>query len=97
MKYETVYDISVRLGDESIDYPGDTPYYREQIMTIREGGICDLSKLVMSAHAGTHIDTPAHFIDGAETLDSYSIQDFILPARVVNIEDKEARPSDLVS
>lgn len=96
MRYKSIYDISVRLGDESIDYPGDTPYSRELIWTIKESGICDLSKLVMSAHSGTHIDTPAHFIEDAETLDSYSVQDFILPAQVVNIEDKEAiRPAEL--
>ena len=96
MKYETVYDISVRLGDESIDYPGDTPYSRELIWNIKDSNICDLSKLVMSAHSGTHVDTPAHFIEGAGTLDSYTIQDFILPAQVVNIEDNEAiRPAEL--
>lgn len=96
MKYENIYDISVRLGDESIDYPGDTPYFRELIWTIKDSGICDLSKLVMSAHSGTHIDMPAHFIESGGTLDSYPVQDFILPAQVVNIEDKEAiRPVEL--
>lgn len=87
--YESIYDISVRLGDESIDYPGDAPYSRELIWTIKDSGLCDLSKIVMSAHSGTHIDTPAHFIEGGRTLDSYAAQDFILPAQVVNIEDKE--------
>jgi len=60
--YNRVYDISVLLGEESIDYPQDTPYSRELIWTIQDSGICDLSKLVMSAHSGTHIDAPAHFI-----------------------------------
>jgi len=95
MRYESIYDISVRLGDESIDYPNDTPYTRELIWTIKDSRICDLSELVMSAHSGTHIDTPAHFIEGGRTLDSYAVRDFILPAQVVNIEDKEAiRPAE---
>lgn len=90
MMYEAVYDISVLLGAESIDYPGDTPYSRELIWTINESGICDLSKLVMSTHSGTHIDAPSHFIPNARSIDQYSIEEFILPARVVNIEDKES-------
>lgn len=96
MKYETVYDINVTLGAQSIDYPGDTPYSRELIGTIKDGGICDLSKLVTSAHSGTHIDAPAHFIENGKNLDQYSIQDFILPTRVATIEDRESiRPSEL--
>lgn len=90
MKYEKIYDISVLLGAESIDYPGDTPYSRDLIWTIKDSGICDLSKLVMSAHSGTHIDVPSHFIPLAKPIDQYAIQDFILPAQVVNIEDKES-------
>lgn len=88
IQYDNVYDISVQLGIESIDYPNDTPYTRELIWTIQQSGVCDLSKLVMSAHSGTHIDVPAHFIPNAKTLDSYKVQDFILPAKVVEITDR---------
>jgi len=37
--YDRVYDISVLLGEESIDYPQDTPYSRELIWTIQDSGI----------------------------------------------------------
>ncbi len=80
LKYNNIFDISVSLGEEAIDYPNDTPYLRELIWTIQDSGVCDLSKLVMSAHSGTHIDTPAHFIEGGKTLDICKVQDFILPA-----------------
>lgn len=90
MRYKTIYDISVSLGEESINYPGDTPFSRELLWTIKDSGICDLSKIVMSAHSGTHIDVPAHFISDSKTLDFYTVQDFILPARVIEIEDKHS-------
>ncbi len=90
MKYNKVYDISVALGTESIDYPGDTPYARDLIWTIKDSGICDLSKLIMSTHSGTHIDVPSHFVPHTKSIDQYAIRDFILPALVVNIEDKES-------
>ena len=50
----------------------------------------------MSAHAGTHIDAPSHLADYTKTLDQYAIGDFILPALVASIEDKEAiRPAEI--
>ena len=91
-----IYDITVTLGGGSIDYPGDPPYRREQISALRDGGAYDLSLLQMSAHAGTHIDAPAHFIPGGRTIDQYAAGDFILPAHVISIESKESiRVSEL--
>ncbi|MFZ5570307.1 MAG: cyclase family protein [Thermodesulfobacteriota bacterium] len=87
MKYKTIYDISVPLGAGSIDYPGDVPYSRKSISTIRNGGACELSGLELSAHSGTHIDAPAHFIQDGRTVDQYDVKDFILPALVVPVDD----------
>ncbi len=84
------------LGKESIDYPGDTPFSRTLLQTTKNGGTCDLSKLTMSAHSGTHIDTPAHFIPHGRTLDSYGVQEFIFPARVIKINNPQTiLPSEL--
>ncbi len=84
-KKHTLYDISVVLGKESIDYPGDTPYSRELLLTLKEGGFCDLSSLRLSAHSGTHIDAPAHFITDGKTIDQYGVESFILPAHVIDV------------
>ena len=54
--FKKVYDISVMLGVESIDFPGDTSFSREFALTIEDSGICNVSNLAMSAHAGTHLD-----------------------------------------
>jgi arylformamidase len=95
--FQNIYDISVLLGVESITYPGDPTYNRELVCLINEGEICDVSKLEMSAHAGTHIDAPSHFIaDSGKTIDHYPVQDFIMPTLVVNIENNKAvRREDL--
>lgn len=83
-------DISVLLGEESIDYPGDTPYSRNLLLAIEEGGFCNLSRLEMSAHSGTHIDTPAHFIMTGGTVEIYSPSQFILPTVVVDAVGRKA-------
>ncbi|MCP4108386.1 MAG: cyclase family protein [Desulfobacteraceae bacterium] len=96
IQYKNIYDISVALGRESVDYPGDTPFSRKLISTTKDNGIFNLSEIVLSAHSGTHIDTPAHFISGGQTVDSYKVQDFILPAHVVSVDNREAvEPGEL--
>ena len=94
--FEEIYDISALLGAGSIDYPGDRPYERRALRVAEKGIVHDLSLLDMTAHSGTHIDAPAHFVPGGKTIDGYDVRDFILPARVVNVADAEAvRPSAL--
>jgi arylformamidase len=49
----------------------------------------------MSAHSGTHIDFPAHFILDGKSQDQCDISDFIVAAQVVEIEDTETiRPGE---
>jgi arylformamidase len=95
-RYGAIYDISVWLGFESIDYPDTVPFSRELVEIAKDSAVRELAKLVMSAHSGTHLDFPAHFIPGGKRIDDYPVQRFILPAQVVHIKDKKAiRPSEL--
>ena len=68
MRFKRAYDISVLLGSENADYPGDDPYTREAMSSISDGAAYNLSTLTLSAHSGTHIDAPAHFFEKARTL-----------------------------
>ena len=79
----TVIDISVPLGGGAIDYPGDPPFRLTQISALERGDPCALSALSMSAHAGTHLDAPAHFVPGGRRLDQYPPSAFFLDAWVV--------------
>jgi arylformamidase len=85
-----IHDISVILGVESVDYPGDTPYVRESLQNAGSGGTITVSKLIMSAHSGTHIDAPSHFIPGGKSIDRYTVADFVIPALVVETGDEDA-------
>jgi arylformamidase len=91
--FKAVYDISLPLG-EAATYPGDTPYSREMISEIASGGNYDLSTLILSSHAGTHLDAPAHYIAGGKTLDQYPLERFLLPAHVVSIDDERSITQD---
>lgn len=91
--FRAVYDISLLLG-EAATYPGDTPYSREMDSEIASGAGYDTSTLTLSSHAGTHLDSPAHLIAGGKTLDQYPLNRFLLPGRVVSVEDDESISRD---
>ena len=82
----TIHDISVTLGTESIDYPGDTAYSRNLIMNSVDS-FCNLSRLEMSCHSGTHLDVPYHFYADGRTLDDFLVTDFIKRVHVIEIMD----------
>ena len=93
---QSIYNMSATLGEEARDYSGVTPYWRGLIWTTMDTGTGDLSRLTVSAHSATYIDSPAYFIPDCETLDSRCVMDFILIPLVVEIEDNEAiRPYEM--
>jgi len=85
-----VIDITVTLGVEAPTWPGDTAYGREMQDTMAGGAAADVSRLTLSAHAGTHIDSPAHFIAGGKKLDAYGPERFVLPAVVVAVDEADS-------
>jgi arylformamidase len=96
LAHKNIFDISVMLDEETVIYPGDTFFAREVIVNLEEGPYT-LSKLTMSAHFGTHIDMPSHFIKGGAAIEDFSASRFILPARVIEILSVDAvRPADVV-
>ena len=94
--FDIAYDISVGLGEGDTAYPGDVHYSKEMATAITAGDNYNLSTLKLSAHSGTHIDAPAHYIPGAKTLDMYPIERFILDASVIFIDDNESIKSDML-
>lgn len=92
-----VLDISVSLGTEAPPYPGDVPFERTVQSTLEEGAPYDLSSVTLSAHAGTHLDAPAHVAAGGRRLDDYAAGEFVLPARVVAVDGAAVTPEDVAA
>jgi len=93
--FQAVHDITALL-DVSPCYPGDRPYQKQMVSLLDAGEDCELSELAFSAHAGTHIDSPAHFFSLGKTIDQYPPQRFILPAQVLSVDDADSiKPSAL--
>lgn len=88
------YDISISLNDRLVAYPSDTGFQRKVYHSPDQGDDYEVSSLTVSAHAGTHIDLPAHFIPGGGRMEDYGPERFILPARVVEVSDPVSVPPE---
>ena len=53
------------------------------------GDVCNARHLSMSAHTGTHMDAPLHFVNNAESIDHMPLTAAIGPARVIQIEHSD--------
>ncbi len=90
---KTVYDISVILDEFAKGPIPDQPGFAREVVATQElsgGAVAELSRLEMVSHVGTHIDCPSHFFPKGKRVDDYDVEDFILPAVVVEIPDKES-------
>jgi arylformamidase len=65
---------------------------------VEKGDIVTMSRIEMSTHDGTHIDSPLHFIPGGTTIDAMPFETTLGPCRVIKIkDDKEVTVKELES
>ncbi len=80
-----IYDISVPLCAELPIYPGDPVLEIRDSFTLAIGDAAIVSLLNFGAHTGTHVDAPAHFIEGAKKVESLALEVLIGEAEVVEV------------
>lgn len=71
----TYLDLSHQISVDTPVYPGDPKIKIEEAGVLSKDGFQD-SLLSFGTHVGTHIDAPAHMIEGGKTLDAYPIERF---------------------
>jgi arylformamidase len=87
----TLVDITRVLHDCFPAWPDDMPYQRQEKRFSLGDATCRISALRISAHAGTHVDAPAHLCgdDGAATtVDQLDLELLCGPARVVDLRGR---------
>ena len=82
-----IYDISVPISAATPTYPGDPGIEITQWAAIARGDAANVSLLHFGAHTATHVDAPAHFIEGTSGVDAIPLGVLIGPAHVVSIPD----------
>jgi arylformamidase len=91
-----IYDISLTLEPEMPIYPGDAPYALEPMLRIAEGAVCNLSRLVMGTHTGTHIDAPWHFHEQGKRVEQIPLERLIGQAWVADVRGHPAITAEVL-
>ena len=81
----TIIDISRRLVAGTAVWPGDTPYQMQTMLAKADGATVNLTTLTLSAHTGTHVDAPYHFVADGLTLEEVDLAPFWGLAQVVTV------------
>jgi arylformamidase len=82
-----IYDISVTVTSELPVWPGDPAIVLERVEKIEEGGNANVSRIEMGVHTGTHVDAPVHFVPGASSVESMSLDVLVGLVQVVHLAD----------
>jgi len=90
MRAQQVWDISVPDRPGMHSYPGDPTIEVTQVRAIAKGDPANLTYLTLGAHTGTHVDAPAHFIDGGRTLDQMPLDHMVGEATVLDLRGRPA-------
>jgi arylformamidase len=89
-------DVSVPLKAGMVHWPGDPALEITQVKSLDRGDSCTISFLEMGVHSGTHMDAPAHFVRGGQTIDQLPLDAVIGPARVIDIRSAvSVEPNEL--
>ena len=82
-----IYDITVPISNELPTWPDDPAVHLTVWRSLSFGDSANVSMLSLGAHTGTHVDAPAHFIDGATKIEALPLEVLIGEAQVVEVPD----------
>jgi arylformamidase len=93
---KTWIDASVPLHAGMVHWPTDPGVSIERFADMNQGAVCNVSKMALCCHAGTHMDGLNHFIKDGSSLDTVPLDAIIGPCRVVEIKDDDSvKPAEL--
>lgn len=90
-------DITIKVHPEMLHW-GRRPTF-EMVEQIKDGFPSDVSRWLIGAHTGTHVDAPSHFVPGATTVDQIALDSVVGPVRVLDLRhvEEEITRADLIA
>jgi len=79
--YDLTHPISAKVY-----HPFGSPSFEQYESFEREGA--QTSKVKMSLHTGTHLDSPAHFVNGGKSLDQITVDHFIGEGLILDVSQE---------
>lgn len=82
-----IYDVTFPISDKTPIYEGDPKVKIEIADSLGKGDAANVSHICFGVHTGTHVDAPAHFIDGKRKVHELELEKLIGNCRVVELPD----------
>ncbi len=83
-------DISMPVYSGMVVWPGDSGVRVERAMSLENGDPFNLTHCSFTAHTGTHMDAPRHYLPQGDAMDALALDAVLGPCRVIEIHDGEA-------
>jgi arylformamidase len=89
----------MKIHDITMDVEPGMLYWRDgkppeviSVYRIADGADSEVSRWLIGAHTGTHIDAPRHFVPSGLTVEKLPLETFVGPTRVVDVADQDDAP-----
>jgi len=83
-----IYDVTVPVSNELPTWPSDPAVEITDFRSLSAGDGANVSMLNFGAHTGTHVDAPAHFIEGAAKVETMPLDALIGEAQVIEVPEE---------
>lgn len=89
----------MKIHDITMDVEPGMLYWRDgkppeviSVYRLADGAESEVSRWLIGAHTGTHIDAPRHFVADGLTVDALPLEIFVGPVRVVDVASQGDAP-----
>lgn len=84
-------DLTLPVEPEMLAFPGYPPFEAEVVRRYDPDGHLS-HRFTATTHTGTHIDAPAHYVEGATTVDDLDLETLVGPAEVLDLRAYRGEP-----
>ncbi|MEQ1877615.1 MAG: cyclase family protein [Bdellovibrionia bacterium] len=90
MSQRRILDISPKISPRTAVWPGDRAFSQTFLSKLADGSNIDLSSINTTVHIGAHADAPSHFVKGAPSIDGVSLEPYLGPCQVIEVQLKRS-------
>ena len=81
-----IFDVTVPIKNFMPVWPGDPQVENRLVSSIEKGEEANVTSIQMSAHTGTHIDAPNHFIKSGAAIEGLNLTTLLGEVEVIEID-----------
>lgn len=85
----TLYDASLSLREGMLTFPGDPQFAIRPFFQQEKGDPFNLAVMTLATHLGTHVDPPAHYLEGGATVDRIPLDILVGPGVVLDMRGRQ--------